>query len=158
MLMLRNVLTTVCLVEIVIYLVKTLRLRFGQDFELNSWSRLWGWDFVNLLKLKFGWDSDAEFWSTCGFRSTSGTAIWFDESTQIKGPLWLWQCFYRWGTDVINRQFHISNIIFYSDCFIFGLAYCFWGYQDVNLENIRIKFWLGNIKLLSRNETDWSSR
>ena len=36
MLMLRNVLTTVCLVEIVIYLVKTLRLRFGQDFELNS--------------------------------------------------------------------------------------------------------------------------
>ena len=34
MLMLRNVLTTVCLVEIAIYLVKTLRLRFGQDFEV----------------------------------------------------------------------------------------------------------------------------
>ena len=35
----------------------------------------------------------------------------------------------------LTRKFYVSNIIFNSDCFIFGPAYCFRGYQDVNLEN-----------------------
>ena len=85
-----------------IYLVETLRLSFGQDFELNSWSRLWGWDFVNLMKLKFAWDSEIEFWSTWGFPPTSGASSQFDESSQPKGPLCLWQCFHKWPTEVFD--------------------------------------------------------
>ena len=63
--------------------LKISKLNFGQDFELNSWSRLWNWDLVKLLKLKFGLSaSEAEFWSTCG-----NTWTYFGESTQPLGPL-----------------------------------------------------------------------
>ena len=43
------------------------------------------------------------------------------------------------GARAVSRKTPIY-FIFYYDCFIFGLAYCFRGYQDVNLENIRRKF------------------
>ena len=41
-------------------LVKTLRLRFGRQFD----AEFCVWNLVEMLRLKFGLDSDAEFWST----------------------------------------------------------------------------------------------
>ena len=41
-------------------LVKILKQEFGQDFEVNFWSRLWAWDVVKILKVKFGPDFEAE--------------------------------------------------------------------------------------------------
>ena len=87
MLMLRNVLTTVWsrfwiwgLVEILnlnsiywiwsfvniwsIFLFKTLRLRFGQDFEAKDWSMIKSWILVKILRLKLDRNFEAEVQSS----------------------------------------------------------------------------------------------
>ena len=95
-------------------MVTILKLKFGQDFEVYFWSRLWGWDLVKILRLKFVRDFVAEDWSTFwainlvkiwklkfGQDSSSRmcTNLWHDlksssfgESRQPLGPLCLWQC------------------------------------------------------------------
>ena len=44
-------------------MVEISKLKFCHDFEVNSLSRLWGWDLVKSLKLKIGQNIAAEFWS-----------------------------------------------------------------------------------------------
>ena len=120
MLMLRKVLKTVWsrfgswgLVEFwYLFLVTILKLKFGQDFEVYFWSRLWGWDLIKILRLKFVRDFVAEDWST--FWAINLVKIWklkfgqdsearlvtcyFGESTQPLGPLCLWQCLCETGS------------------------------------------------------------
>ena len=75
------------------WVVTILKLKFGQDFEVNFWSRLWDWDLVKLLKfswslveiLKLNFDQLVQWIKS----------VYPYKSTQ---PLvCLWQCFFYIG-------------------------------------------------------------
>ena len=42
------------------------RLRFGQYFEAEVWSRFWGWSLVEILWLKIGQHFELKVWSRLG--------------------------------------------------------------------------------------------
>ena len=61
-------------------LVKSLKLKFFEDFEVDIWWSFWGLSLVKILKLNF---DQLLIWPKITY---------FGESTQSLGPLCIWQC------------------------------------------------------------------